>query len=237
MANIANRLTIQIDLSGFSFKISDHFGGILYSGEKSFPSLSSFGAEMEPILKKEFSSVSLLSKKVNDTYVYVATPKYTLIPTSMFRKEDEKTILSQIHQLDEMDEVMSIEIPQYQATLIYAIPNSITSRVFKIQKRAKYFPTIYPMITKLSGLSDNNKICASFSKGEVHIVASEGQRLLLANSYPASDFVTAQYYIFLVIKEVMFNPEFTTLQVFNDIDKLQIKDLNKYFRSVNILSA
>lgn len=232
MANIADRLTIQIDLSGFSFKITDQTGGILFSGEKSFPSVSSYGLDFEAILKKELSSFSHLGKKNNGTDIYVATPKFTLIPTHLYIKGEEKRILSQIHKIGELDEVMSVEIPQYQATLIYAIPNSVTSRIFKIQKKARYYPSVYGMIQRMLNNSDNNKICVCFSKEDVHITAAEGNRLLLANSYPAKDFVTALYYLFLVIKEVMFNPEFTTLQVMGTLTKGQTKDLSKYFKGI-----
>lgn len=233
--NIADRLTIQIDLSGFSFKITDPSGEILNSGEKSFPSGVLSASELESILKKEFSSLSVLSKKYGQTDVVVETPTFTLVPTTLYNKENEKIILSQIHRVEEMDEVMSLELPEHEATLIYAIPNAISSRVFKIQKKAKYYPIIYPMIRKMSEYKENNKVCIHLSKNHIHIVATERDRLLLAGSYPAQDFVTAQYYIFLVIKEVMFNPEFTTLQVMGELTKTQKKDLAKYFKGVNII--
>ena len=164
MANIADRLTIQIDLSGFSFKITDQTGGILFSGEKSFPSVSSYGLDFEAILKKELSSFSHLGKKNNGTDIYVATPKFTLIPTHLYIKGEEKRILSQIHKIGELDEVMSVEIPQYQATLIYAIPNSVTSRIFKIQKKARYYPSVFGVIQRMLSNSDNNRICVCLSK-------------------------------------------------------------------------
>lgn len=236
MANIANRLTIQIDLSGFSFKITDPSGEVLHKGEKSFPSDIVSATDLESVLKKELSTFSVLGKKNNETRVYVSTPKYTLVPTALYTKDREKEILSQVHKIEDMDEVMSVHIPQHQATLIYAVPNAITSRIFKLQKKAKYYPSIYGMIQKLSALNDNNKVCALFSKEHIHLVAAEGSRLMLANSYPAKDFVTAQYYIFLVIKEVMFNPEFTTLQVVGELNKERVKDLNKYFRGINTLT-
>ena len=236
MANIANRLTIQIDLSGFSFKITDPSGEILNSGRKSFPSGVSSASELEDILKKELSSMSVLSKKYSQTDVVVETPTFTLVPASLYDKESEKQILSQIHKVEDMDEVMSIDLPEHEAKLIYAIPNSISSRIFKIQKKAKYTPIIYQMIKKVSEQKENNKVCIHFSKNHIHIVASERDRLLLANSFQASDFITAQYYIFFVIKEVMFNPEFTTLQIVGEIDKNQKKSLSKYFKGVNTIS-
>ncbi len=235
MANIADRLTIQIDLSGFSFKITDHSGEKLATGEKSFPSGVTSASDLETFLKKDLSSLSVLSKKYSQTDVIVSTPKFTLVPSSLYRKDDEKRILSLIHKIEEMDEVMSIELPEHEAVLIYAVPNAITSRIFKIQKKAKYFPIIHSMIKSMSHNKDNNKVCIHLSKNHIHIVATEREKLLLANSYPAKDFVTAQYYIFLVIKEVMFNPEFTTLQVMGNITKSEKKDLSKYFKGINII--
>jgi hypothetical protein len=178
----------------------------------------------------------VLSKKYSQTDVIVSTPKFTLVPTSLYKKDDEKKLLSLIHKIEELDEVMSIELPEHEATLIYAVPNAITSRIFKIQKKAKYFPIIHSMIKAMSQNNDNNKVCIHLSKNHIHIVATEREKLLLANSYPAKDFITAQYYIFLVIKEVMFNPEFTTLQILGEIDKNQKKSLSKYFKGVHTIS-
>lgn len=236
MANIANRLTIQIDLSGFSFKITDPSGEILKSGEKSFPSGVSSASDLESLLKKELSSLSILSKKYDQTEVVVQTPVFTLVPAPLFQKESQKEILSQVHHIEDMDEVMNIEIPEHDAVLVYAIPNAISSRIFKFQKKAKYTPMIYKMIRSVSSCTDHNKVFVHLSKGHIHIVAAEGDKLLLANSYKANDFITAQYYIFLVIKEVMFNPEFTTVQVFGALEKSQLKSLSKYFKGVTIIS-
>lgn len=224
MANIADRLTIQIDLSGFSFKITKPSGEIVIPKDKT---VSSGGLSA-------MTTIPQLAYNYSRTDVIVDTYKYTLVPTTFFSKEESEAILSEIHSMEKGDKVMSIELPQHEATMVFAIPEQIYATVSKIQREAIYTPIVYHMINTLPQIEENNKVCVHFSDETVHIVAAERNQLLLANSYPAKDFVTAQYYIFLVIKEAMFNLQFTTIQLFGDITKGEKKGLTKYFKGVNI---
>lgn len=224
------RLTIQIDLSGFSFKISNSLGEDLYFYNKDFPIGALTADEIEVYIKKEVESHSLLHKNFASVRVYYGTEKYTLVPNSFFDKANAMKMLSELHNIDYLDEVMFVDIPEQKAVFIYAIPNAITSHIFRFQKKAEFYPISYFLLEKSSLLSDNNRVLVHISNNIVHIVAAEREKLLLANTYPASDFTTAEYYIFLVIKEVMFNPEYTTLHISGKISSDQISNLEKYFK-------
>lgn len=226
------RLTIQIDLSGFSFKISNSLGEFLYTYYKKFPVGAHSADDIELFIKKEISSQNLLSKEYAAIRVYYGTEKYCLVPSSFFKKDEALKLLSQLHNIEEMDEVLFVEIPEQKAVLIYAIPNAVTSHIFRVQKTAEFYPISYFLIDKMSLLADNNRVLVHIADNIVHIVAGERDNLLIANSYPASDFVTAQYYIFLVVKEVMFNPEATFVQVSGNVTDNQITELKKYFKGV-----
>lgn len=180
MSDIAgNRKTIQLDLSGFSFEMTD-------------------------------------------------SPIYTLVPSSMFSEDQARVILSQVQEVSESDDVMSVELPQFQATLVYSVPKDISANSEK-----KGYPSVYYMLKDMDTLEENNKMMVHLTKENIHIVAGEREKLLLANSFPTSgNFVTAQYYLFMVMKEVMFNPEFTTLHIYGNITKEEQNGLKKYFKGV-----
>ena len=68
------------------------------------------------------------------------------------------------------------------------------------------------------------------------VVAAEQDRLLFANSFPAADLATAEYFIFSVTKEVLFNPEHTVLNIYGNVEENVKTGLGKYFTSVKIIS-
>ncbi len=223
------RLTIQIDLSGFSFKISNSKGEFLHRHHTNFPVGVKSADEVDDLIKKEIDKHSLLHKEYAAVRVYYGTEKYCLVPSSFFDQDKAISMLGKLHKLEESDEVLFVEIPEQKGCLIYAIPSSVISYIGRSQKNAEYYPISYFLLDKISLLIDNNKLLVYFSNDIVHIVAAEREKLLLANSYPASDFVTAQYYIFLVVKEVMFNPEQTKINISGNISDSDEEELKKYF--------
>ena len=69
----------------------------------------------------------------------------------------------------------------------------------------------------------------------VDIVLAAGDRLLLCNSYPAADEVTAQYYLFAAIRQFQINPEVTTVHFFGEAGDGIKGDLFRHFASVEML--
>lgn len=223
------RLTIQIDLSGFSFKISNSKGEFVHRYHYDFPVGARNFYDIEDHVKKEFNSQPLLSKDYAAVRVYYGTEKYCLVPNSFFKKDEAMSMLGKLHDVFDSDEVLFVDMPEQKAVLIYAIPNVVMNNITRTLKNAEFYPISYFLLDKISLLMGNNRMLIHFSNHIVHIVAAERDKLLLSNSYPAPDFVTGEYYIFLVTKEVMFNPEHTILNVSGNITPEQEVSLKKYF--------
>ena len=103
-------------------------------------------------------------------------------------------------------------------------------------RNVRFYPMAYILVDRLSSIADNNRLLVSFTDGMLHAVAAERDRLLFVNSFPAADLATAEYFIFSVVKEVMFNPEHTVLHVFGKADEKVASELAKYFASVKRIS-
>ena len=236
--NTANRLTIQIDLSGFSFKITTPSGEKVKSGERSFPSGIEEESQIGAYLEKELKNNSTLAKQYASVSVISSIFKYTLVPSEYYDPEKMGEILfdehcnSDVQEYDIMDKALTIS-PGYT---IFAVHKGIVSAIKNIQPDAEFTPVVYQMIEKIPTFKENNKILLHFGKEKTDIVAAERGNLLLVNSFPAPDPITTLYYLFMVIKEVMFNPEFTTLQIFGDISKGLKKEVSRYFKNINIHS-
>ena len=221
MLSKQNRLTIQTDLSGFSFKIYDKNGSPLHSERRD-----------KPLDLEQEAKNSLLLKSYSVVTVYVSSGKSTLIPSKYYSIKERRNILSKMFPLFDDEEVMSLEIPSHKAVVVYAVSKDLISMMSSHFDSVKYCPIIYPLIDRISSLTVNNRLLMAYSGGMVHIAAAEREKLLLANSYPASDIVTAEYFLLSVAKEVMFNPEHTTLSTFGYISDSDRQNLSKYFADI-----
>ena len=216
------RITIQLDLGGYSFSIYDRNGTQIRQESHPCPVDLSVGE-----LARE------LNWKAQAVSVYYTTWKYTLVPVSMYSKDAPEAALRSVRDLNPDDKVLILEMPSRKAIMIFAIPQKIYYGLTALNKNVKFYPMSYLLIDRISSITDNNRLLVSFTEGMLHIAAAD---LLFANSFPAGDIATAEYFIFSVTKEVMFNPEHTRLHMFGKVpDKVQ-DELCKYFAGISFIS-
>ena len=79
---------------------------------------------------------------------------------------------------------------------------------------------------------DYNKILASYMDGVLYLVIAQGRSLLLCNSFQAPDFTTAQYFIFLAMKNLQLNPEVSTICFRTPLSEEDEMSLYRYFKNV-----
>ena len=225
MSRAQNRITIQLDLSGYSFTIYDRNGAVLSQESHSCPVDLSV-EELTPMLRKQFVSVS----------VYFTTWKYTLVPSHMFFKDNARSYLSAVRDVSDTDAVLTLEMPSRKAVMVYAVPAGIYNGMSRLCRNVRFYPTAYLLIDRISAIPDNNRLLVSQTEGMLHIVAAERDRLLFVNSFPASDMATTEYFIFSVTKEVLFNPEHTVLHIYGSVSQELGAELGRYFASVRFIA-
>lgn len=224
MSKYHNRLTIQLDLGGFSFTIFDRSGAVLKRGVGSFP-INVKDREIDAVMCGVYNSVS----------VYCPTQKYTLVPTEYYSKEDAVKVLSSLKPVGINEKVDTLDLPGQKSVMIFAIDQDIISTIKEYQKEAKFYPLAYHLIDTIPSLEHNNRIICSFTEGALHIVASERDKLLFVNSFPVGDSVSAQYFIFSVAKEVLFNPEHTYIYIVGNGESGAKNQLLNYFAGVEYI--
>lgn len=148
--------------------------------------------------------------------------KYTLVPTSFFNEEDKAEYLSSVVLLEESDTVKSIELPSFKAVLVYSGDEGDAA-------------VLAELISSVKSLASYNKVSARIWPDRVDIVIAAGENLLLCNSFPASDSITAQYFILAALKQFQINPEVTVLHLYGEADERMQEDLMRYFSSVDCL--
>ena len=149
---------------------------------------------------------------------------FTLVPVNFFSPSTAREALSEVAPLPEGSRVSYKELPTLGAVLIYEIPDGADTP-----------PEIFGLLEALSSCKEYNKVLCSWKDGSLNLVIAQGRSLLLANEYPAPDFVTAQYYIFLGLRSLQLNPEITTIRFSTPLTEEEEMMLYRYFKSVDRL--
>ncbi len=146
---------------------------------------------------------------------------FTLVPLNFFRPEAAREALAEVAVLKDGDKVEYEEVPAFSAVLIYSVSGDAVAP-----------PEIFDILQELPACSEYNKLLCSWKDGELSLAIAQGKSLLLANSFAAPDFVTAQYYIFLAMKSLQLNPEVTTIRFRHALSADEEMALYRYFKAV-----
>ena len=150
------------------------------------------------------------------------TPKVALVPSAFFDPASARDVLSRTVALDQEDKVEYISLPEYSAELVYSLFD-------------EDYPEIYYLLKKLPEITEYNKILASYGDGVLTLVISQGDNLLLANTFQAADFTTAEYFLFMAVKKLQLNPEVSTVSFMTPLSGEEEMSLYRYFKAVESL--
>ncbi len=171
--------------------------------------------------------------------VSLLTPKVALVPESFFDGSSAANSLSEVVNVAEGDLVEWIGMPEFGAVLVYS--NSIGESLSRVMSQTvlptsgepvHVLPEMYYILKSMSDVDEYNKIVASFRDGWLHLAIAQGKSLRLANVFKAPDFTTAQYFIFLALKQLQLNPEISTICLRTPIDMDSKMSLYRYFKAV-----
>ena len=226
MTEIQDRISIQVGLSGYSFKIE-----------------SANGTESSGWLGAEsIFTVSQMQKRYSDVHIAVFTPYCTLIPENFHKPELSKEMLSEVADLPQGAVVEYVPVPEYNAVMLYS--NNLGGTLHKVVSesvlrtdgtKAQPLPELYSMLKSLNGIQEYNRIVASYMDGVLYLVIAQGKTLLLCNTYSAPDFTTAEYFIFMVMKKLQLNPEMSSITFRTPLNEEQEMSLYRYFKSVDTI--
>ena len=221
-----NGISIQVCLNGYSFKVSDG-ADVEESGWRGADTV--FTA---PELRRRYGHVE----------VSLLTPKVALVPSSFFDVSTARQSLEDTVILDNDDDVLHVGLPEYAAELVYSLSEggmlsrTICQTVLDVEgKTADVLPEMYYILKDLQGIDEYNRIVASYASGYLHLGISQGRNLLLANVFRATDFTTAEYFLFMAVRKLQLNPEVSTVFFRTPLSEEEEMSLYRYFKSVERL--
>jgi len=173
--------------------------------------------------------------------ISLLTPKVALVPESFYNPGTARTALSEVAALQEGDFVESVNVPSLASVLLFS--NSFGESLSKVIAQTvlpssgmpvRVLPELYYLLLELSGLSEYNKIVASWRDGWLHLVIAQGRSLQLCNVFQAPDFTTAEYFLFLSLKKLQLNPEVSTVFFRTPLSPEEELSLYRYFKAVEM---
>ena len=225
LQNNYNGISIQVGLSGYSFRLWN-------AGQMTSASgwLSSERIFTTPEFQRRYDEVA----------VSVFTPKVALVPAQFFSPERAKELLDDVVNIGVNDTVEFVEVPHLASVLVYSnaigetLSRVISETVLKLDgSKARLLPEMYYILEQLPSLKEYNKILASYMDGVLYLVIAQGKTLLLCNSFHAPDFTTAEYFIFMAMKKLQLNPEVSTISFRTPLSADDEMSLYRYFKSVD----
>ena len=218
-----NRISIQVGLSGYSFKIQ---------ADGNLRSSSWMGAE-------RIFTTSEFQKRYDEVEIALFTPKFTLVPAHFHHPLHARKMLTEVVNVNESDPVDFVEVPECAAVLIYSnaigetLSRVVSESVLKTDgDKASPLPEVYYLLKQIPQIQEYNKIIASYMDGYLYLVIAQGRSLLLCNSFQAPDFTTAEYFIFMAMKKLQLNPEVSTICFRTELQEEQEMSLYRYFKNV-----
>ena len=223
MIDTVNRISIQVGLSGYSFRI--------YA--------EGCGHSSDWMSAERIFNTPELGRRYDHVDVSVFTTKFALVPSGFHTPEATRQMLSEVAVLDESDHVEFVEVPQFGAVLLYSVnvggtlPKVVSETVICADgSKGRLLPETYHMLSAMAEISDYNKIVASYMDGYLYLAIAQGKTLLLCNAFQAPDFTTAEYFVFMTMKKLQLNPEMSSIYFRTPLAEEQEMSLYRYFRSV-----
>ena len=216
-------ISIQVSLSGYSFKVVSP--GEVRASEW-------MGAE-------RLFTTPEFQRRYDKVEIALLTPKVALVPDVFFDPDNARKALSDVVALEETDKVEWVEVPAFSSVLVFS--NSIGESLSRVLAQTvlpasglpvRVLPELYYQLSLLEAIQDYNKIVASWMDGWLHLVIAQGRTLRLANVFEAPDFTTAEYFLFLAMKQLQLNPEVSTAHFHTPLNADAEMSLYRYFKSV-----
>lgn len=169
--------------------------------------------------------------------ISILTHKCSLVPAHFFDPNCARDSLAQVFHLSPSDEVRNIHIPEFDSYLLYADGPDYERVIDEVSsaEEVEPRPEMYYILRQLPHCQDYNKILCSIRDGYLYIAVGQGNNLLLANVFPAQDFTTAEYFIFLALKSLQMNPEVSTVCLRTAVGPEDEMSLYRYFKAVEVL--
>lgn len=201
------RLSIQVDLDGFSFCVYDLTQN-KHIVLRHIPADFSVSQELFPEkISTIYKEVSWLSQPFASCGCIYMSRKNTLIPSSFYNKETLRIFLDFAYPLDEMDEVHYKISEEAKAVAIFAVPNTLASQLYTYHHNICFFNQCIPFMESVLKQNKERILAINVSSRIVDITICQNGKLFLHNSFSTNAATDILYYATFVLKQLELKPD------------------------------
>ena len=225
-------LSIQIGITHFSYCLLNTTTLTYeYTKKYSISSVEDTATEIseiinnDPVIKTEFSSQSV---------AFVNFPS-TLVPTTLYKKEEAETLLSFNTEIN--GEVIVDNIPSQEAHLIYSVPKNIIDIVSNFFPNAKQKAQESILIQQYSQLyTDTDTAYVYLNERKAGITIFKGNKLIFNNTFEYLTKEDLLYFVLFNFEQLKLSPEDIEVSLFGTIEKEDefFNLLYEYIRNVKL---
>ncbi len=217
--NNPSRISVQCGLNGFTYRTDT--------------------CARSPWLSAEFVfGNDVFQGNYDEVVLSTFSPRFTLVPAAWFDESRAQACLDAaagpadgpVRWRPLPPELGAVEVWTPTASRLTHIVCSMLSG-----REEDILPEFHYMLTEGYKVDSYNKIIASHAEGRLYLVIFQGKNLMLCNSFEAADFTTAQYYIFMALKNLQLNPEASPIYFRTPLAAEDELSLYHYFQAVKAL--
>jgi hypothetical protein len=227
-------LSIQADLNGFYFYISNPVTGKCYAFNKYTYTASDYNT-LDHEIHNLFQEEPLLTQRYKNCFCLFVSNKSILIPASLFHSDHLRTYLEFVVPFDELDEIHHKSLPAFDAVNVFTIPGPLTNMVHKYQSRAVFFNQHIPLIHLLSKQRPHNAILLHLTHDLASFAVYAEGKFVLSNTFSVKTFTDAFYYLGYILKQWKLQPSTTKVYVSGAIPNDGTALLQHYYPNIQSL--
>jgi len=230
-STLSYHISIQASLNGFSFCILDtvrnKYIGLKHIQITNDTTKDTIHSKSDEIIKND----ELLNQNFKSVSFIYSSQKSTLVPSSLFIKENLKSFFCFNHTIDVNDIIYFNKLKNADAYNIFAIPKYLVSSFSKKFPNIKFHHQATPFIENIlikNKHSGNKKtVFINVQKWFFDIVVINSKNLSLYNSFHFKNEKDFIFFIMYIYEKINLNPEENEIIFSGEID-----NNSKYFEIV-----
>lgn len=229
----SRRLIIRLSQNNLSFATigNDDSSPITYD-----PYFLKGGVSMAANLREAFRSLPLLQQSYTHVLVMVDSPTL-MVPTELFREEEQRTIFLHTFTGHEQDEIMNTVLPDLNCVVVFAINHDLKLVISDHFQHPHYIAAVAPVWRHLhqrSYMGVRAKLYGYFHDRRLDIFSYGQNRFKFCNTFDARDAHDSLYYLLYVWKQLGLQAEHDEVHIVGDIPDQNwlMEELQKYIKRV-----
>lgn len=214
-------LSIQVSLDGFSFYAQDKNTGAYVEIIAQILENNGSPDKLLRKIKRVFDDHASISKTFKTIDVVYRNELFTIVPTALFDPERLTEYLKYNTKILSTDFIVYDEIKSFELVVIYIPFANLNNFFFDHFGSFSYHHHMTVFIKKVlnDALTSQRQAVVNLNQKYFDIIAHEGKKMLLANSFTYENAEDFLYHILFCYEQLNFDPDHDALMIQGELDK------------------